>query len=428
MSSSTVAMYCVSENASTKTSRKSLDEFRALCLCIICVVLTPSALFAQGFDFIGGDGFEDGCSLDSDNDRLPDCVETGTRIFRGPRNTGTSATNPDTDADGLSDGDEVLGTVAGLDLPSLGAKALRKTILIEYDWFDDALDCGAHSHRPTRQVINGTAASFAAAPVTNPDGSTGIDLIQDYGQGGLFTGGNLVIDENGVLADGLNLDSEFYQHKSQNFSPLRQNYFHYTLIVHRYSYSTNDSSGLAEFNGDDFIISLACYGVTENVRNTIVHELGHNLGLQHGGDESCNYKPNYNSIMNYRYQFSGIDSNCSIAGDGLVGYSIGSRPVLNETELNENAGICGLAASVPTDWNANTALENNVSVDINGSDPNQNAACKGALSPLHDFDDYTNLNLAAIRFAQMRSNIDREVIDCQPLPDSAKRMPNTANP
>src|SRR5262249_18161151 len=36
-----------------------------------------------------------------------------------------------------------------------------------------------------------------------------------------------------------------------------------------------------------------------------MHELGHNLGLHHGGDEDLNYKPNYISVMNYFFQ-SGI--------------------------------------------------------------------------------------------------------------------------
>ena len=46
-----------------------------------------------------------------------------------------------------------------------------------------------------------------------------------------------------------------------------------------------------------------------------MHELGHNLGLHHGGSVDTNYKPNYNSIMNYRYQFPGVDNNCTPPGD-----------------------------------------------------------------------------------------------------------------
>jgi len=37
-----------------------------------------------------------------------------------------------------------------------------------------------------------------------------------------------------------------------------------------------------------------------------MHELGHNLGLKHGGAEASNFKPNYISVMNYAYNLNGI--------------------------------------------------------------------------------------------------------------------------
>lgn len=44
---------------------------------------------------------------DADHDGIRDRFETGTGIYVSPTNTGTSPTNPDTDGDGLSDGQEV---------------------------------------------------------------------------------------------------------------------------------------------------------------------------------------------------------------------------------------------------------------------------------------------------------------------------------
>lgn len=40
-----------------------------------------------------------------------------------------------------------------------------------------------------------------------------------------------------------------------------------------------------------------------------MHELGHTLGLYHGGDEAVNFKPNYISIMNYLYVNIGFGQN-----------------------------------------------------------------------------------------------------------------------
>ncbi len=233
------------------------------------------------------------CSLnspaDADSDRLPDCVETNTRVFVNSLDTGTDPNDPDTDDDGLPDGDEVRGTALGLDLPLMGASPLRRDILIEYDWFDDALDCAPHSHRPTAAALAAVTVAFAGAPGLNPDGSTGINVIHDYGQGGAFTGGNLIPDADGVLDDGVN-GFEFQTHKQANADPKRAGYFHYTLLPHRYN-TNSASSGQAELPGDDMIVSLYCAGSDQNVANTIMHELGHNLLLRHGGFETPTTSP-----------------------------------------------------------------------------------------------------------------------------------------
>jgi hypothetical protein len=107
------------------------------------------------------------------------------------------------------------------------------------------------------------------------------------------------------------------------------------------------STGTSEINGNNFIVSL---GASINdgeafltnpapggapvglfiIGGTFMHELGHNLGLRHGGgvsstpdpttctppdcEDECttppepNFKPNFLSVMNYLYQTSGIES------------------------------------------------------------------------------------------------------------------------
>ncbi len=361
------------------------------------------------------DSFEGGAPLvDSDGDRLADAVETNTGVFIGPGNTGTDPNNPDSDGDHIEDGDEVLGTLAGLDLPAMGANPLKRNLLLEYDWFDDNLDpgtCVSHSHRPTAAALAAATAAFAAAPTANPDGSTGVTFIHDYGQGGAYSGGNLIADPDGVIAGGVN-DAEFLSHKAANFAANRNGYFHYVLLPHRYA-TSSDSSGHAELPGDDLIVSLNCFGSDGNVSHTIIHELGHNLNLRHGGNTDCNYKPNYNSVMNYRYQFPGIDNNCTPPGDGVLNYSIGDRIVLNENSLNENAGTCGAPA---WDWNGNGPIENPVVFNINSDDDFEVANCGGTLTTLRDYNDWANIDFSGLLDADRALQIPKEFIVEQPVP------------
>jgi hypothetical protein len=370
----------------------------------------------------GGAGATRTCvsTTDTDGDRLPNAVETGTGEFVSVASTGSYPNAADSDDDGISDGDETLGTTGGVDLPGMGTSAVHKDLLFEFDWMNDASDpaeCGPHSHRPTPAAIDRVATAFGDAPVGNPDGQPGINVVADYGQGGLFTGGNLVPDADGLIAGGVN-GATFTSIKAAHFAPAREGYFHYSLMVHRYNTSSS-SSGQAEYPGDDLIVSLYCYGTDHNVAHTVMHEVGHNLFLHHGGSEQTNYKPNYNSVMNYRFQFPGVDTDCNgdgvlatnIDGEGELDYSTGDRSALNETALNEADGACG---GVGIDWNTNGFIDGApVAVEINNND--------GSLSTLTDDDDWANIVLDAIGDADGAPLAPPELVTEQPLPPSARR-------
>jgi len=363
----------------------------------------------------------EGCNdtNDSDNDRLLNCYETNTGNFVNAKDTGTNPNVADTDGDGIRDGDEVLGTVSGLNLPAMGVNPLKKNILLEYDWFDDSLDCAAHTHRPTLAQINRFTSAFTNAPVSNPDGTTGITVINDYGQGGVFNKGNLINDSNGVLVGGVD-GSEFKNYKAIHFDANRNGYFHYVILPHNYNTSSG-SSGQAEILGDDMIVSLQCfifndYGV-RNVANTIMHELGHNLNLRHGGNTNCNHKPNYNSVMSYRYQFPGVDTNCNVTPNGVLDFSNGSNITLDERNLNENNGVCG--PSNPIDWNNNGSIESLITLDINSNDDFQVNQCGGTLTTYSDFNDWANIVFSGISDADGATLFSPiEIMSCSNSPDS----------
>ena len=345
---------------------------------------------------------------DTDGDRLNDGVETATGQYVSTGNTGTNPNLADTDGDALRDGDEVLGTTAGLNLPALGTKPVHKDLLFEFDWFADNLDsgtCGAHNHRPTQAVIDRMTAAYAAGPVTNPDGVNGVNVISDFGQGGGFGGGNLIADADGVLSSGVN-SGEYVGIKTANFAANRNGYFHYVLMVHRYN-TNSGSSGQAEINGDDLIVSLQCsYANTVAVGNTIMHEAGHNLGLRHGGNVDVpNYKPNYDSIMNYRYQFPGVDRNCVLGGDGVLDYSTGSMASLNEASLRETDGICN---GVDIDWDGNGSIDASpVWVDLTSD---------GGFTTISDWNDWSHITFAGVGDGDGAPFAEPEVVTEQPTP------------
>src|SRR5437016_3284894 len=67
-----------------------------------------------------------------------------------------------------------------------------------------------------------------------------------------------------------------------------------------------------------------------------MHELGHNLGLNHGGLDDIGYKPNYLSVMNYMFQRVGV-ANLSIYGH--FDYSRFTVPDVNENALSNTVGL-----------------------------------------------------------------------------------------
>ena len=84
----------------------------------------------------------------------------------------------DTDNDGLLDVWERFGVdtnndgLIDLDLPALGANPLRKDVFVETDY----LAAPNHSHGPRKDAIDRIVASFANAPISNPDGTSGVQL------------------------------------------------------------------------------------------------------------------------------------------------------------------------------------------------------------------------------------------------------------
>ncbi|MEM8594247.1 MAG: hypothetical protein AAGF06_05450 [Pseudomonadota bacterium] len=301
-------------------------------------------------------------STDSDNDTMCDAAE---EVHQ------TSAYNDDSDGDGLSDTAELHG-VSGIDLPSYGANPLRKNIFLELD---------AHVQRVhSSSDIDMLVRAFADAPIKNLDGSTGVSLYVDHTE----RLPSSVVDLADLENDYIESSSKFWDHfdekiKSKHFNVRRQGIFHYGVTLP--SLPKRTFGGLSRgIVADDF--------VSNNVNiATVMHELGHNLGLTHGGGYgNRNYAPNYFSVMNYLYPYGYLTSKSSKAVmdfsrvrvdgfnessfDEVSGFD--SQDNGGELELSlykvktKTKGIVANSASDNIDANKDGKLERNASIDVDG--------------------------------------------------------------
>ncbi|MGC1375586.1 MAG: DNRLRE domain-containing protein [Anaerolineales bacterium] len=325
----------------------------------------------------------------------------------------------DSDGDGLPDVWESNGvTVDGVfvDLPAMGADPLHKDIFVELDYMVD--------HQPKPAAIAKIVQAFANAPVSNPDGTTGIRLHVDYGPEsemnpvthalwGALSQSNSIAHQDSLGAGWVDLQgnahynwTDFDAIKAANFSNARAGIFHYGLFAHNLG-GFGDTSGISRGLGaSDFIVSLGSWsggvGSVNEQAGTFMHELGHNLGLRHGGNDQVQYKPNFLSIMNYSFQTRGL----SMDGmDGYFDYSRFDQPTLDETHLDESRGLnAGSAvdhygtiyycantnrwtiadhANGPLDWNCNGNLtDSNVQADVNNDNHTE---------PLTGYNEWPNL-------------------------------------
>jgi len=312
------------------------------------------------------------------------------------RALGTRLDAQDTDGDGLLDGWEVLG-VRDTDYRGLGASGVVPDVFVQIDWM-----ASTHNHHPRAEAMQMIIDSFAA---------TGLNLHVDDGREEEGGEGHLLPDP-WTHIDFLTLEPTFFEIRAANFSDKREGIYHYDIFAHRQPNSC--SSGISQIRGSNFLVTLGCaagqIGSVYDQAGTFMHELGHNLGLRHGGFQDLNYKPNYRSVMNYLFQFPGT---CGTVGftNGLTFtpcldreyfYSFAGGADLDETCLDETLGV----GDGPIDWDGDGELDTCVMADINyprGSLPD------GRFDLLQDYDDYGNLFLMGTAGARP---FDEEIVTC----------------
>ena len=276
----------------------------------------------------------------------------------------------DDDGDGLSNACEECGVdinsdgIVDLNLPALGADSQHKDLFLE---IDAMVGLG-----PSAAAIDSVVEAFSAVPSgalvpVNPDGVDGINLhvyedLSDYDipRAPWIDSSAFYAIKSGTDY-GFGTDAERSSPNWTNILAAKAGAFRYCVMAD--SFTTGRTLGMGETPGNDLWILLGRLRAEKpspmpiEEASLLMHELGHTLGLRHGGDQGdpvtdqYNYKPNYQSVMNALWTFrERIDPTWNSAKQSQyqmwrqgwkLDYSRTAFSTLDETGLDEPAGVGG---------------------------------------------------------------------------------------
>lgn len=322
----------------------------------------------------------------------------------------------DTDGDGLWDSWETKGIDANndgtIDLILEGADWEHKDIYVEVDYMQ--------GHKPDQAALDDVKAAFRNCPATVAFSPINLHIEVDSTTPATHVDYIRFEDINNFKAvHGFGTYDQRHNANSEAILLAKKYAYHYCLFVHCYEFlngtvwTKTTSGGIAERPGNDFMVSLGAWtagvGSRDEQAGTFMHELGHNLGLRHGGDDGVNYKPNYLSIMNYQFQLPNI-----LKGRPLT-FSSAKLRTLTESGLDETTGLNW----ANWDWTVYSALLQTTNgskyvplavstlgaIDWNNDGDEQDAYTQANINNwpqreyantddqiLYGFDDWTNLN------------------------------------
>jgi uncharacterized membrane protein len=244
----------------------------------------------------------------------------------------------DTDGDGLLDSwekngvpyDDGMGGTAYFQLP--GANWLHKDLYVEVDAMAGlSLQQGA---------VDQVVLAFGASPLPNPDGLDGVTLhiLRDETDlpfvAAWQTNGCWPLDFDTYRSNSYGTAMERASPSAAAMLDAKAKAYRYCIVAA--AFGPKAIGGCGQTPGDNFVI--ASYPSETDTAAVFMHELGHNLGLRHGGGDNINGKPNYPSIMNYAMSYM-YDWNNDFWRLDFTRFGAPYFATLDESSLNELAGI-----------------------------------------------------------------------------------------
>ncbi len=234
----------------------------------------------------------------------------------------------------------------------------HRDVFVEIDHIDntagggscnDGRSAGGNNWKLTTAPVNNVEAAFRSGHVDNDDGISGVELhiylddkvtttptdncIEQVNTWGIDTVAPIYPSYDELKRDNFGRDST--ERLTTDKGKAKFQVFHYGISIPKQHQDTA-SSGVAENTGNDFVVSMGAGSPmswsTNHIQGTLMHELGHNLGLYHGGpdlpgnDYNVNCKPNYPSVMTYIRQINTPYTNNSLtfSDDTMTPLSIDS--------------------------------------------------------------------------------------------------------
>ena len=201
----------------------------------------------------------------------------------------------DRDGDGLLDIWETEGidldgmAPPDIDLPGMGADPDKKDLFVEVDVMS-----GVIVDEAAFAMVEQAFAQAPASMVDNPDGSSGIQLHVIWNDGDSPPFQPFIDPFAGTPSQIQTLKNDYFGTSADRargdraeLMAVRLKVFRYCVVGESLVHNGEMLTGLAETPGDDFVVAVGALlhsqQVAEGLAGFFMHELGHNLGLHHGG-------------------------------------------------------------------------------------------------------------------------------------------------